>query len=89
MASSQSPLDEKKSSIEEIDYSLPAQPKGATHVVAKPKDSRLAEAALQEQLNFRSWRMLKLWAILFVSYMCSAQNGFDSNTVRPASLTAA
>ncbi|KZT30214.1 general substrate transporter [Neolentinus lepideus HHB14362 ss-1] len=44
------------------------------------KDSQLASALLEERPSPYSFRMLKLWACLFVAYMCSAQNGFDANT---------
>ncbi|TFK51357.1 hypothetical protein OE88DRAFT_1629880 [Heliocybe sulcata] len=44
------------------------------------KGSRLASALLEERPSPYSFRMLRLWACLFVAYMCSAQNGFDANT---------
>ena len=42
--------------------------------------SRMEEALLQE--NPYAWRksLLKLYAVIFVGYLCSATNGFDANT---------
>ncbi|KIJ69681.1 hypothetical protein HYDPIDRAFT_171710 [Hydnomerulius pinastri MD-312] len=40
----------------------------------------MAEALLLEPPRFLSRTTFKLFACLFVTYLCSAQNGFDSNT---------
>ncbi|KAH7921078.1 general substrate transporter [Leucogyrophana mollusca] len=40
----------------------------------------MAELLLLEPPRFRSRNTFRLFACLFVTYLCSAQNGFDSNT---------
>lgn len=74
-----STYNEKKSSVQDIKLE-DIQDTSITRVIATQKGSRLAEALLQEKPRLRSWRMFKLFSILFVTYLCSAQNGFDSNT---------
>lgn len=51
-----------------------------TKVIEMQKDSAMAEALLLEPPKFLSRTTFKLFACLFVTYLCSAQNGFDSNT---------
>jgi hypothetical protein len=54
-------------------------PSGTTHQV-RMHESRMEAALLQEKP--RAWRksFLKLYACIFVGYLCSATNGFDANT---------
>ncbi len=44
------------------------------------RESRMEEALIQE--NPKAWRrsFVKLYACIFVGYLCSATNGFDANT---------
>lgn len=42
--------------------------------------SRMEEALLQEQPRPLRKSFLKLYACIFVAYLCSATNGFDANT---------
>lgn len=46
------------------------------HVERTQKDSPLAEVLLLERPKFFSWINFRLFAVLFVSYLCNAQNGF-------------
>lgn len=71
-----SPTDEKS----RYDHFENSSDKDVTHVVSTQKDSRLAEVLLKEKPNLRSLTTFKLFAVLFVSYLCNAQNGFDSST---------
>lgn len=59
------------------------QPSAATHVVTETQRlhaSRMEEALLHENPN--PWRksLLRLYACIFVGFLCSATNGFDANT---------
>ncbi|KZS95414.1 general substrate transporter [Sistotremastrum niveocremeum HHB9708] len=69
-------LSEKVSNPEHTE--LPLKPDAK--VLNTAKDSRLAQALLEERPNLLSKNSIKLFCVLFVSYLCSAQNGFDSNT---------
>ena len=53
---------------------------GETVAETRIHESRM-EAALLEERPF-AWRksFLKLYACIFVGYLCSATNGFDANT---------
>ena len=42
--------------------------------------SRMEEALLQEKPRPLRKSLLKLYACIFVAYLCSATNGFDANT---------
>ena len=42
--------------------------------------SRMEEALLQEKPRPLRKSFLKLYAVIFVAYLCSATNGFDANT---------
>ena len=52
----------------------------STRIVATQKDSPISEVLLLERPKFLSWSIFRLFACLFVTYLCNAQNGFDSNT---------
>ena len=51
-----------------------------TQAIGTQKHSAMAQALLLDPPRFWSRTTLKLFACLFVTYLCSAQNGFDSNT---------
>lgn len=55
-------------------------PRTTTRTIETQKDSAMAETLLLEPPRFWSRTTLKLFACLFVTCLCSAQNGFDSNT---------
>jgi hypothetical protein len=57
-----------------------AERNGNVRGTARIHASRMEEALLQEKP--RAWRksFLKLYACIFVAYLCSATNGFDANT---------
>ncbi|EPQ53071.1 hypothetical protein GLOTRDRAFT_117176 [Gloeophyllum trabeum ATCC 11539] len=77
--SSNSPL--TPISIEKAGSLNDSAPEGGEPETAEVlKSSRLAAALLAERPSVYSFQMLKLWAVLFVAYQCSAQNGFDANT---------
>ncbi|KIM76493.1 hypothetical protein PILCRDRAFT_12734 [Piloderma croceum F 1598] len=54
-------------------------------VIKRPMHSELAAALAKEKPEPWSRRMLRLYCVLFVAYLCSATNGFDSNTFGGAS----
>ena len=49
-------------------------------VISTQAGSAMAAALLIERPKFVSRRTARLFACLFVAYLCSAQNGFDANT---------
>ena len=53
---------------------------GETVLEGRIHESRM-EAALMQEKPY-AWRksFLKLYAVIFVGYLCSATNGFDANT---------
>ena len=65
-----------------VKYDMHARrdPYTTTRVITTQKDSAMAEALLLEPPRFWSRTTFTLFACLFVTYLCSAQNGFDSNT---------
>lgn len=69
--------DEKQSTLHFEDS--PGDTK-TTRIVETQKNSPIAEVLLTERPKFRSWSIFRLFGCLFVTYLCSAQNGFDSNT---------
>ncbi|KAJ9616676.1 hypothetical protein H2200_000395 [Cladophialophora chaetospira] len=53
---------------------------GGIQGTARIHASRMEEALLQEKPRPLRKSFLKLYAIIFVAYLCSATNGFDANT---------
>lgn len=69
----------KDSDAIQVIESLPESSAGGTEE-ALVQDSRLARALLQENPNPLRRSFLKLYAVIFVAFLCSATNGYDANT---------